>query len=183
MDLDERAMINGILEGDEHAFEGFYKATQARLKRVALGFLGDDTLVDDVVQETYARALPKLREFRFESSVTTWLTRFTINLCLQALAQRKKMLSTETINMEALMQKGSPRMTVEMRRVLHNEIACLDKQTRDLLFAKDIEGRSFLEVAAHFKLPPGTVMSRLARARAKIKTALQSRGTLLKEML
>lgn len=172
-----------ILKGDEAAFEVLYEKTQARLRRVAMGFLGDDTLVEDVVQETYARALPKLQEFRFESSLCTWFTRFTINLCLQTLTQRKKMLLTETNDIEVLMNHEPGRLTPELRRVLDDEIAGLDKLSRDILVAKDIQGLSFVEVAKKFKMPPGSVMSRLARTRLKLREALHSRAALYKGVL
>jgi RNA polymerase sigma-70 factor (ECF subfamily) len=87
---DEKDLVARILAGEEAAFNSLYKELRPRLLKAAAHFLGyGDPAVEDVVQETFAKALPLLPQFRFEASLFTWFNRFTVNLCLQELSKRR----------------------------------------------------------------------------------------------
>src|SRR5688572_20790290 len=64
--------------GEAAAFRLIMERNNGRLYRVARGVLKNDTEAEDVVQETYLRAYPKLKAFRGEASLSTWLTRIAL---------------------------------------------------------------------------------------------------------
>ena len=181
--MDERLLVNRVLEGDEAAFDELYQSHKRRLERTAIHFLGaSHPSLDDVLQETFMAALPKLAEFRFESTLYTWLNRFVVNFCFQAMKKGKKQLPTETEDMEAQMAPLAKVEDPDLSRILNEELAKLSDEHREAIQLRDIEGHSYLEIAKTLKLAPGTVMSRLARARSDLRERLSARDIVLKSL-
>jgi RNA polymerase sigma-70 factor (ECF subfamily) len=181
--MNERDLVAKIIAGDEAAFQVFYETHKKRLEYTAIHFLGaGHPSIPDVLQETFMAVLPKLKDFRFESSLYTWLNRFTVNFCFQALNKGKKTLLAETEDLELwsrpLKGEGSP----ELKRALNDEILALSEEHRDVIIRKDIEGRSYADIAAELKLAQGTVMSRLSRARKELKKRLEGKKAVFESL-
>lgn len=174
---DERALVSRILKGEDDAFEELYKALKPRLLKAAAHFLGyQDPSVEDVVQESFAKALPHLAEFRFEASLFTWFNRFVVNLCLQEIGKRKKIVLAETIQLEGWAQPLSPRVPEALRQAILTELEALSPDHAEVLRRRDIEGQAYLDIAKDLGLAPGTVMSRLHRARQVLGERLRGRA-------
>src|SRR6185503_7644581 len=75
----DRELVARILDGDTDAFAELMRRHNRRLYRAARAILRDEAESEDVVQETYLRALAALPEFRWEASLATWLTRIAVN--------------------------------------------------------------------------------------------------------
>lgn len=178
---DERALVARILLGEDKAFEELYAVLRPRLLKAAAHFLGyGDASCEDVVQETFAKALPHLAEFRFEASLFTWFNRFTVNLCLQELQKRKKLVLAETIQLEGWSQPLSPRIPEAMRQAIRSELAALPADQAEVLKRRDLEGQAYLDIAKDLGLAPGTVMSRLHRGRQALAVRLKARAGVYK---
>jgi RNA polymerase sigma-70 factor (ECF subfamily) len=172
----ERALVAAILAGDEDAFEQLYRDLKPRLLRAAGHFLGhQDSGAEDAVHDALAAALPHLKDFRFESSLYTWLNRFVVNFCYHQLNKRKKNVLTETIQLEGWAKPLSPDAPQELRRAIEADLAELSPDHAQVIRLRDLEGRSYEETAQVLGLAVGTVMSRLARARAALKIRLEKR--------
>jgi RNA polymerase sigma-70 factor (ECF subfamily) len=173
---DERALVAAILAGDERAFEQLYRQVKPRLLRAAGHFLGyQDSGAEDAVHDALAAALPHLKDFRFESSLYTWLNRFVVNFCYHQLNKRKKIVLTETIQLESWarpLDLGAPE---SLKRAIAGELESLSPEHAQVIRLRDLEGRSYEETAQALGLAVGTVMSRLARARAALKQRLEKR--------
>src|SRR5215216_2688035 len=78
-ELDDAALVALAQSGETSAFWVITKRNIRRLYRVARAVLRDDNDAEDVVQESYFRALATLSEFRAEASLSTWLTRMVFN--------------------------------------------------------------------------------------------------------
>lgn len=178
---DEKGLVARILAGEEAAFDSLYKDLRPRLLKAAAHFLGyGDASVEDVVQETFAKALPLLSEFRFEASLFTWFNRFTVNLCLQELGKRKKMVVAETIQLEGWSQPLNPKIPEAMRQAIRTELAALPPEQAEVLRRRDLEGQAYLDIAQELGLAPGTVMSRLHRGRQALAVRLKARAGVYK---
>ena len=181
--MDERELVAKILAGDEAAFQVFYDTHKKRLEYTAVHFLGaGHPSIPDVLQETFIAVLPKLKDFRFESSLYTYLNRFTVNFCFQALNKGKKILLAETEELEAWSKPQQPGLPAELKQILYDQINALSTEHREVIVRKDIQGRSYLEIATELKLAPGTVMSRLSRARKELRKQLEGKKALLESL-
>src|SRR3954470_240377 len=87
---------------DEAAIRAILQVNNRRLFRIARGILRNDSEAEDVVQETYVRALTHLDAFRGESSLSTWLTRIAMNEAMGRLRGHRP-----TVQWDAPPERGS----------------------------------------------------------------------------
>src|SRR5579859_914568 len=90
MSENERELVQRLLKHDATAFQAFYGAHQKDLIRACWYFLGNDPEVEDVVQDTFLKAMTNLGRFRFECSLGTWLNHIAANLCRDLLKKKRK---------------------------------------------------------------------------------------------
>ncbi len=188
--MDEAALIRAAQRGNLDAFNELVLAYQHRVYNLAYRILGDPAAAADATQETFIAAYRKIGTFR-GGSFTSWLLRIVANRCYDELRRRKRRptVSWEAfgeVNEEAnpaLINSGpSPHERAEqaeLARLLQAAIDTLPPHQRVVLVLSDVEGLSYAEIAEVVRVPVGTVKSRLARARARLRDLLQERGELL----
>jgi RNA polymerase sigma-70 factor (ECF subfamily) len=133
-----------------------------------------DPEAEDVVQDTLMAAFRQLAGFEFRSGLYTWLNHICVNLCYARLRQRRKAVAQPGEALELLSspqalqrhtQAGEDQEQALRLLALRQELAAMKEGCRTIITLRDVEGRSYAEVAQALKLPIGTVMSRLARCR------------------
>lgn len=143
-----------------------------RLRRYARALTGDRHRADDLVQDTVERALRKTLLFRPGTRLDTWLLAIMHNLFINQLqaAQRQ----AETALDELPIEPRSPIDPQQIVEVLDIEtaLAQLPVEQRAVLLLVALEEHSYEDTAAILGIPVGTVMSRLARARERLRSAL-----------
>ena len=92
---DDAALAAEACRGDAAAFELIMRRHNRLLFRTARGIVADDADAQDVVQETYLRAFQRLGGFRGGAALATWLARIAINVSLDALRRRGRMVSLD----------------------------------------------------------------------------------------
>jgi RNA polymerase sigma-70 factor (ECF subfamily) len=145
-----------------------------RLYRAAWAMCGSREDAEDLVQETFVRVLAKPRQVRGDDPLP-YLLRVLRNTFVSTLRARGCRPQTGPLEdhepRAAAPAALSPAMVLEAREVFA-AIADLPQTYREVLVAVDVAGLSYEETAAAFAIPPGTVMSRLYRARGKVAVAL-----------
>ena len=81
-DLPDAEVITRVLAGEKNLYALLVKKYNARLYRIGMSMINDDTEVEDVMQTAYIKAYENLAKFSFKSDFSTWLTRILINECL-----------------------------------------------------------------------------------------------------
>jgi RNA polymerase sigma-70 factor, ECF subfamily len=165
----ERELVKKILNGDSAAFQEFYDSNKKALIRVCWYFLGNDAEVEDMVQETFIKALKNLGKFRFESALSTWLNHIAVNLCRDLLEKKKKNLpfSVDFFAAQPSIQHKTP-YPEETLKMLREEIQKLEGREKELITLREIKGLSYEAIANKLKIPVGSVTSGLFRARQKL---------------
>jgi RNA polymerase sigma-70 factor (ECF subfamily) len=146
-----------------------------RLRRFASSLTRDRTQSEDLVQETYARALAHLDQWRPDSRLDSWMFRIAQNLWIDQL--RTERSRGEVIDIDAVddLSGCDGRSVIESRLSLFElkeHIAQLPSNQRLLLTLVCVDGLSYREAADALDSPAGTVMSRLARARLALHQAM-----------
>jgi len=167
-DLAERCLAR-----DEDAVRELTRRYNQRLYRIARGILRSDLEAEDVVQDTYIRALAGLEGFRGQSALGTWLVRIAINEALGRLRKKKPEAldappAAPVVDPETLMA------TAESRVMLERAIDDLPDAFRSVFVARMVEGLSIEETADLFGLRPETVKTRVHRARARLRANLET---------
>src|SRR5881296_3639730 len=99
MPADEREILERIRAGDINAVQALFEEHRTRIYRVCLLYTDSMDDAKDVLQETFLRAYKSVRNFRGDSSFTTWLTRIAINICLNLRRDRR---NSETLESDRL---------------------------------------------------------------------------------
>ena len=167
---DDRALAELVASGDERAFRTLYRRHTPLIYPFALRVLGGSVAdAEDVVQETWVRAVRQLGGFRWESSLRTWLTAIALNLSREVLRKRGRSRTEE-------LQDG---MAIEARPVRLNEkmdleraLARLPEGYRTVLVLHDIEGFTHEEISQQLSIAVGTSKSQLFDARRAMRSLL-----------
>lgn len=169
MNPNERELVQRILKGDSAAFQELYDAHKKALIRACWYFLGSDGEVEDMVQETFIKALKNLGNFRFECSLGTWLNHIAVNLCRDHLEKKKKTLpfSVDFFSTHPSREQTNP-YPEEALKMLREEIQKLEGKDKELITLREIKGLSYEAIANKLKMPVGSVTSGLFRARQKL---------------
>jgi RNA polymerase sigma-70 factor (ECF subfamily) len=185
--LTDLQLVERVLAGFNAAFRQLMQRSNQRLFRIARGVVNDDSEAEDVVQEAYLHAFSRLRTFRGESSVLTWLTRIVLNEAYGRMRERK---STTGIEQLDVMTHGSDRVIpfpgrfgvenpadlagqAQIRHMLEQAVSELDEPFRLVFILRDIEECTIEETAQALGIRAETVKTRLHRARRKLRDALQ----------
>ena len=149
----------------------------------ALALTKNRTDAEDLVQETYIRAIRAMGRLRHDSNVKSWLFTILRNIWLNELRQRRKgpelvdfEVDQRTSNVVDGNTKSPPDAYVGKLERLHvrEAIQQLPEGAREVILLREWEELSYQEIATVLDCPVGTVMSRLARARSKLRDLLCS---------
>lgn len=185
--FDERDIVARAARGEEAAVRVIVRQNNRRLFRVARSILKDDWEAEDAVQEAYVRGFSNLAEFEGRSSLTTWLARIVVNEALGRLRKRRPAADFADVERGAAdngqlvpFPLAAPQLDPEramaqsqLNNLLEKAIDALPDVYRVVLVARVIEEMSVEETAALFNLEPATVKTRLHRARALLRHALE----------
>jgi RNA polymerase sigma-70 factor (ECF subfamily) len=190
--MDEAGLIQDAQQGNLDAFNRLILAYQDRVYNQAFRVLGEYQSADDATQEAFISAYKNIRSFR-GGSFRAWLLRIVTNACYDELRRKKRRPTTP---LEPVDDEGdeieSPHWIADpgelpednvARSELANAIqACLDQLSEDfrvVVVLVDVQGLDYLEASEVIGKPLGTIKSRLARARNRMKDCLQGFWELL----
>jgi RNA polymerase sigma-70 factor (ECF subfamily) len=151
-------------------------AERQRLYRIAWSWCHDSHQADDLVQETQVRALAKLNSLREESRLQVWLTQILANLYRD---QFRRMQPETGLEADILPAQGGPEDATDRSQLIvrtREAIESLNEDQRQVLTLVDIAEFSYADTAAILSVPVGTVMSRLSRARQRMRKILEQQG-------
>ncbi|MGN0761841.1 MAG: RNA polymerase sigma factor [Aristaeellaceae bacterium] len=120
---------------------------------------------EDAVQETIRRAWEHRDKLREERYMQTWVVRILLNVCDTQRRKARRMLPVERLPETAAPQAEKP--------PLLTALCALEEKYRLPIQLHNIEGYDVAEVAGMLRLPQGTVKSRMARGRAKLRELLE----------
>jgi RNA polymerase sigma-70 factor (ECF subfamily) len=157
-------------DGDPDAFAALIRPFDHGLRGLAFRLLGTSERMDDALQEAYVRAFRGLPRFRGQAAFSTWLYRIAYNACQDEL-RRSRWDETSLRDVDAV-GSADPGDAVARRLDLARALAALPFDLRAVVLLVDAEGMDYREAGEVLGIPPGTVGSRLNRARVSLRAAL-----------
>ncbi len=178
--------LEALRSGDREAFAHLVDQTSGHVYRVALQILGDEQDAEDVLQETYIKALRALPNFEGRSSLTTWLYRIAVNEALMLARKRKPQevsvedsapfdAEAESEGMEIVdfcCLPESELLSSESRQFLDRAVRNLPEGLRVVFVMRDLEGLSIQDTAEALGISESNVKTRLLRARLRLRQEL-----------
>jgi RNA polymerase sigma-70 factor, ECF subfamily len=190
--MDEPTLIRDAQRGDLNAFNSLVLAYQDAVFNTALRVLGDEDMAADASQEAFLSAFRAIGSYR-GGSFKAWLLRTVTNACYDELRRKKRRPTTplepETEDGDEVESPrwladpaASPEDQLDQVELEHAIQHCLDNLPTDfrtVVVLADVQGLDYTEVAQAAHVPLGTIKSRLARARLRLRECLQGFRELL----
>ena len=188
--MEQDKLIAAAQRGQVNAFNDLVLAYQNQVYNLAYRILGDPAAAADAAQETFIAAYQSLGNFR-GGSFKSYLMRIVANRCYDELRRHKRCPTTsfddpgavdEDANPALADEEAGPEEQAERRqvaRLIQSGIEKLPPDQRVTLVLSDVQGVSYREIAETMDVSLGTVKSRLARARARLRDYLRQQGELL----
>ncbi|MBK7319107.1 MAG: sigma-70 family RNA polymerase sigma factor [Anaerolineales bacterium] len=190
--MDEPALIQTAQNGDLDSFNTLILHYQDRVYNTALRILGDEDQAADAAQEAFISAFRSINSFR-GGSFKAWLMRTVTNACYDELRRQKRRPTTplepdtaDGEEMDSPRWLADPNMTPaekseadELEHAIQHCLDALPAEFRTVVVMADLQGLDYTEVATAVHVPLGTIKSRLARARLRLRECLRSFEELL----
>jgi len=174
--LTDQEIIDACLSGEKNAFAEIIRRYESKVAAIIIGMLGRCPEAEDVGQEVFIRFYKNIFKFRGESTVGTYLTRIAINLSLNEINRRKRQSRFVALddpeNSGKIFSHSENPAISDSHEIVRWAISRLDPKFRLAVVLRLIEGYSTEETARILQLPLGTVLSRLARAKAQLLNLL-----------
>lgn len=200
---DEAALIDGLLRGDEAAFEHLVQQHHTTLVRLALRYVRDPAVAEEVAQETWIQVLNGLPRFQFRSSLKTWISQILMNRARTRARRERRSLpfadawlttlaeGDAAVDQDRFVPSDSPAnadawasaprpfvpedriLAQEAQEVVAHAIAQLPVAQREVITLRDIEGLSAADVCSALDLTETNQRVLLHRARSKVRAALE----------
>jgi len=142
-----------------------------RLRRYARALVGERAAADDLVQDTLERALNKFHLWKRGTDLRAWLFTVMHNVHVNQIRGRRELVALDAETLE-LQVRATHDTSLEARDV-ERALMRLSVEQREVLLLVVLEELSYEEAAGALGIPIGTVMSRLSRAREKLRTLME----------
>ncbi len=175
--MEEKELVRRTMEGDEEAFGVLVKKYRTKVFNLAYSLTRDRDAADDLAQESFIKAYFALPRFKLKSGFGTWLYRIAMNTVKDYLRKKGKIREVAfgkeiehlVIQEDEMERKEKKQQEEQNRRLVHEAIQSLPEKYQLILSLRDIQGFSYGEIADILNISPGTVDSRLHRARKSLR--------------
>jgi RNA polymerase sigma-70 factor (ECF subfamily) len=183
-DLVDQELVNLALMGDERAFEKLVEKYKKRVYYLAYRMTRDHDSADELAQESFVKAYQALGNFKVGYNFYTWIYRICVNLSINFLKRERHKISADLLSEKNLLPEGSDGID-QLERMIAREQAGIVRKTLETLppeqksafILKTFDNMSYEQMSEVMECSIGTVMSRLFRARQKLRKALQAAET------
>jgi RNA polymerase sigma-70 factor, ECF subfamily len=190
--VDEIALIQAARGGDVDSFNRLVLAYQDMVYGHAYRMIGEEEAADDAAQTAFISAYRHINSFR-GGSFKAWLLRIVTNACYDELRRRKR---KPTVPLEPLDDAGEEVETahwmvdpadqpeeqvqrLELQKAIQHCLDHLPVEFRSTVLMVDVQGMDYFEASQAIGKPIGTIKSRLARARLRLRDCLNGFEELL----
>ena len=193
-DIEDRSiqLVEAFLQDDQNAFDQLICLRKSMVFNLCYRFLGNYEDADDCAQEVFIKVYRSLKKFRFECNFTTWLYRITVNTCknkLKSLEYRLRFKKMRLNNNRPHEENASQSVEIgdetyspdsslrrnEISQLIQEAVNRLPAPQKMVVVLRDMEGRSYEEIAEITGFKLGTVKSKLSRARQELREILRGR--------
>jgi RNA polymerase sigma-70 factor (ECF subfamily) len=186
--LSDHQLIEATKKGDEDAFAEIMARYRNQITNYLYRFLNDYEEAVDLAQETFVRVYFAIERYHTDYAFSTYLYRIATNLAISEIRKRKRRRlvsltglfqfdNAEAQDFEPPDEKTLPLENLiedEQRETIARAIATLPEKYRAPIILRDVEGKSYDDVAQIMKLGLGTTKSRISRARKLLRDKLQN---------
>ena len=181
-------LVRRLQSGDDAAFDGLVGAFGGVVFNIAYRMTGKSEDADDLTQEVFVKLYRSIGQFGWKSKFSTWLYTLALNTCRSGLRKLTRVSRMEVVSLDDREDAdGAPSARepadphdppnrqmerVELQAEIQHVISGLPPEFREAVVLRDLQGLAYEEIADALQCSVGTVKSRLARGRMRVKTKL-----------
>ncbi|MHC4635447.1 MAG: RNA polymerase sigma factor [Planctomycetota bacterium] len=191
INIDDAVLVRQSQAGDVAAMEKLILRYQNRIYNLILKICANPDDAAELAQETFVRVIENIDGFQLRSSFYTWIFRIAVNLTLNH-CKRSTRLGFTSIDAERDSQDAPAKMLKqiladerspepdaiaqkkELCEIIIKALMKLDEAQRVVIVLRDIEGMNYAHIAETLEVKPGTVKSRLSRARNALREIMEA---------
>ncbi|MBD3169906.1 MAG: sigma-70 family RNA polymerase sigma factor [candidate division Zixibacteria bacterium] len=178
--VNEKDLVENILGGNKESFRVFIEQYQKLVSHVVFRMISGDADREDICQDVFVKVYLNLKNFRYDSKLSTWVAKIAYNTALNYLDKKKLPLYGDFSDEERKVEEAIAENTTpedyagerEISRKVVEEIDAMPVIYGTILSLYHLEEMSYREIGDIMKLPDGTVKSYLYRARRMLKERL-----------
>lgn len=185
--MPEEELIERLKNGDESAFAELVHTHEKLVFNLALRYVKNYDDASDITQAVFITVYRSIGGFKGKSKLSTWLYRITVNECVDY-SRRNKLYHARTLPLDQLNGEGEsteiplpdqsydPDVCYEKRELqntIRHAVESLPPVSREIIILRDVHDLSYAEIAEVLNVELGTVRSRLARARIRLRNKLK----------
>ena len=179
--MEDKALIKKILNGDRSAIRFLLEKHQNLVWHIIISMTGHKSDAEDLFQEVFLRVFRGLKNFRAESSLSTWVGSITHHVCVDYLRNRKKEAGFLSLDEDLKLAAKLPSDTSwkqaenrDLNTLILTTIAKLPADYRTAITLYHLDEKSYEEIAEITGMPMGTVKSHISRGRDLLRKLLIS---------
>ena len=167
----ERELVEAASGGDLESFGELCRRHYAAMTAVGYAVLGDHQLAEDAAQESFARALVRVRSLKDRAKFAPWLAAICRNVAKDMTAARARQASTEDLSQVA--QQNNDDQT---GRLVRRAIDQLSAHAKELIVLRYYDNQSYERMASILGTSPAAINGKLTRAKRKMAEYLRRNG-------
>lgn len=175
--MKEKDLVHKAQSGSEEAFAALVKKYRIKMFNLAYSLTHSQEAADDLAQDIFIKAYISLPKFQHKSEFGTWLYRIGVNTIKDHLRKESRAkiipydenLAGHAPQVDELAQREKEQEDTDRKQALYAAIRSLPEKYRIILTLRDIQGYPYGEIVKILKISPGTVDSRLHRARKMLR--------------
>ena len=173
--LSDPILVTRAKDGDRDALAALCERYAPRVERLAAHLLSDPEDARDAAQDALAKLCVRIRQFRGEAQLTTWLHRLVVNTCRDVAERQRSRRCEPLLEDRRVAADGDPERALdlsELRSELSTGLGAISAQQARVVVLKDAFDWSFAEIAARDDIPVGTAKCYAHRARSSLRDRL-----------
>jgi RNA polymerase sigma-70 factor (ECF subfamily) len=171
-DVSDQDLVALTREGHMEAFDQLVRRYRRYVCRFLNRMVRDPDLADDLTQDVFVKAYRQLESHRPEHSFSAWIIKIANNHALDDFKRVRREADIVPLEPTPDTSTPTPRDTRALAPALDEALASLRETHRQCFIMREIEGRSYEDIAEILDMPKGTVSSHVTRARGKLRAAL-----------
>lgn len=172
-DTADGALVRRVLAGEVEAYAGLVERYREEFGRYAASLCRDEDIAADAMQEAFIRAFERLESCRDPDRFGAWFFRILTNQCHNHRDRRRKHVALDTVAV-AGPERTDRRVTQEeIRALIDRALDQLTPDLRETFVLREIDGRSYAEIAGLLETNEAALRKRVERAREMVRTALE----------
>lgn len=181
----DQMLVVRVQQGDKRAFDLLVLKYQHKVASIVSRYIRDSAEVNDVVQEAFIKAYRAIPGFRGDSAFYTWLFRIAVNAAKNHLVSRSRRPPAQGIDaedaeylaaeyMEDVASPEGLHFRDELESIVAETMQALPEDLRTAVMLREVDGKSYEEIAEIMACPVGTVRSRIFRAREALEAKIKA---------